>query len=145
MTDRHPVPVAADALRTAGLRVTDSRTAVFDALHGLPHASADDVFAAIVERMPRTSKQSVYNALGDFADAGLVRRIEPAGRPMLFELRVGDNHHHLVCTGCGAVEDVDCAIGAAPCLVPSDDHGYTLSSAEVTYWGLCPTCAAARA
>jgi len=131
------------ALRTAGLKVTESRVAVYDALRTQPHASADDVFLAIIERMPRTSRQSVYNALSDFADAGLVRRIEPAGRPMLFELRVQDNHHHLVCTSCGAVVDVDCAIGAAPCLEPSDTHGFILATAEVTYWGLCPACAAA--
>ena len=82
---------------------------------------------------------------GDFTDAGIVRRIEPAGHAMLFELRIGDNHHHLVCTSCGAVQDVDCAVGHAPCLHPSDTHGFTLSSAEVTYWGLCPSCAAAAA
>lgn len=136
---------AADALRAAGLRVTESRAAVYDALRALPHASADAVFAAIADRIPRTSIQSVYNALGDFADAGLVRRIEPAGRSMLFELRIGDNHHHVVCTSCGAIEDVDCAVGHAPCLTPSQQHGFAITSAEVTYWGLCPTCAAAAA
>ena len=135
-----PAPV--EAMRAAGLRVTESRAAVFRSLAARPHASADAVFADIEQHLPRTSRQSVYNALSDFVEAGLVRRIEPAGRPMLFELRVGDNHHLLVCTGCGAVEDVDCTIGEAPCLVPSDDHGFTLTSAEVTYWGLCPACAA---
>ncbi|QRY41683.1 transcriptional repressor [Microbacterium hominis] len=139
----HGEAAAPAALRAAGLKVTESRTAVYDALRDMPHASADDVFLRIVQRMPRTSRQSVYNALGDFVDAGLVRRIEPAGRPMLFELRVRDNHHHLVCTSCGTVVDVDCAIGAAPCLQPSDAHGFTLTTAEVTYWGLCPSCAAA--
>lgn len=136
---------AAETLRSAGLRVTESRVAVYEALRDLPHASADAVLAAIVDHLPRSSSQSVYNALGDFVDAGLVRRIEPAGRPMLFELRVEDNHHHIVCTGCGAVEDVDCAVGHAPCLAPSQQHGYTLAAAEVTYWGLCPACAAAAA
>ena len=87
--------------------------------------------------MPGTSLQSVYNALSDFADAGLVRRIEPAGHPGLFELRTGDNHHHLICTECGAITDVDCAIGEAPCLTPSEDHGYVVRVAEVTFWGTC--------
>lgn len=130
-----------DAIRAAGLRVTESRRAVFDALHAHPHASADDIHAAVRPLVESTSLQSVYNALGDFAAAGLVRRIEPAGHPMLFELRVDDNHHHLVCTRCGAVEDVDCAVGHAPCLVPSDTHGYRVAVAEVTYWGLCAACA----
>ncbi len=133
---------ASDALRSAGLRVTESRAAVYDVLRESPHASADAVFARVSAVLPTSSVQSVYNALNDFADAGLARRIEPAGRSMLFELRVGDNHHHLVCTGCGAVEDVDCAIGHAPCLHPSDDHGFRVSSAEVTYWGVCAQCAA---
>ncbi|RZI86574.1 MAG: transcriptional repressor [Microbacterium sp.] len=136
---------AALALRAAGLRVTESRSAVYDALHGSPHASADQVYAAIAEQLPTTSRQSVYNALSDFAEAGLVRRIEPAGRPMLFELRVADNHHHLVCTVCGAVEDVECVVGHAPCLTPSETHGFALQAAEVTFWGTCPACAAAAA
>lgn len=136
------VPVASQAMRGAGLRVTESRLAVFDALQQYPHSSADAVFAVVSERMPRANRQSIYNALGDFADAGLVRRIEPAGHPMLFELRVDDNHHHVVCTSCSTVVDVDCAVGDAPCLEPSDVHGFTLTSAEVTYWGLCPACAA---
>ncbi len=134
--------IADEAIRGAGLRVTDSRRAVFEALRAHPHARAEDVLGLVAPRVPRASLQSVYNALSDFADAGLVRRIEPAGHPMLFELRVDDNHHHLVCTACGAVVDVDCAIGHAPCLTPADSHGFTVSSAEVTYWGLCPACAA---
>ncbi|MDR6167123.1 Fe2+ or Zn2+ uptake regulation protein [Microbacterium paludicola] len=139
------IATAPEAIRASGLRVTESRSAVYAALRARPHASADEVYAAVAERMPQTSRQSVYNALNDFADAGLARRIEPAGRPMLFELRVGDNHHHLVCTACGRVEDVDCAVGHTPCLHPSDDHGFEVASAEVTYWGRCAACAASAA
>ncbi|WP_203580561.1 Fur family transcriptional regulator [Microbacterium hibisci] len=130
-------------LRGAGLRVTDSRRAVVEALLEHPHASADDLFGVVAQTVPGTSLQSVYNALGDFVDAGLARRIEPAGRPGLFELRVDDNHHHLICSRCGAVEDVDCVVGAAPCLTPSDAHGYAVQVAEVTFWGICPACSAA--
>lgn len=134
---------APDALlRTAGLRVTATRTAVFEALTAKPHASADEVFDRIREALPGTSIQSVYNALGDFVDAGLARRIEPAGRPGMFELRVDDNHHHMVCTSCGRVEDVDCVVGAAPCLHAPEGSGFDVRSAEVTFWGLCPNCRA---
>lgn len=139
-----PVASAVEAMRAAGLRVTESRTAVYDALRAHPHASADAVLAAIEADLPRASIQSVYNALGDFVEAGIVRRIEPAGRSMLFELRVDDNHHHLVCRSCGAVEDVDCVIGAAPCLEPSGAHGFALEAAEVTFWGVCPACTSAH-
>ncbi|WP_273542112.1 Fur family transcriptional regulator [Microbacterium atlanticum] len=127
-------------LRGAGLRVTESRRAVVAALAERPHASADELFTLVARTVPGTSLQSVYNALGDFVDAGLARRIEPAGRPGLFELRVDDNHHHLICSRCGAVEDVDCVVGEAPCLTPSDARGYALQVAEVTFWGVCPAC-----
>ena len=136
---------SAARLRAAGLRVTDSRRAVVEALVERPHASADELFAIVARTVPGTSLQSVYNALGDFVDAGLARRIEPAGRPGLFELRVDDNHHHLICSECGAVQDVDCVVGDAPCLTPSDAHGYAVKAAEVTFWGVCPSCAAAAA
>lgn len=130
------------AIRGAGLRVTDSRRAVLRSLHAFPHATADGVYRRVLRTTPQTSLQSVYNALNDFADAGLVRRIQPAGQPGLFEVRVGDNHHHLVCRSCGRVEDVDCAEIAAPCLAPSDAHGFAVHAAEVTFWGLCPSCEA---
>ena len=146
MTDTIPDARETDAatlIRRVGLRVTEPRRAVVDALRDKPHSSADAVYREVSTTVPQTSIQSVYNALGDFADAGLVRRIEPAGRPGLFELRVDDNHHHVICTACGAVEDVDCAIGDAPCLTPSDAHGFAVHTAEVTYWGLCPSCVAA--
>ena len=133
---------AESASRAAGLRVTSARLAVLDALREHPHASADAIFADVDRRAPGTTLQSVYNALGDFAGAGLVRRIQPAGQPMRFEVRIDDNHHHLVCTSCGRVEDVDCVTGEAPCLHPSQLRGFTLSQAEITFWGRCASCSA---
>ncbi|WES66164.1 Fur family transcriptional regulator [Microbacter sp. GSS18] len=138
-------PDASGLIRGAGLRSTEPRRAVLQALTDLPHASADDIHRRVAAELPATSLQSVYNALSDFTAAGLVRRIEPAGLPGLFELRVDDNHHHLICSRCGAVEDVDCVVGEAPCLTPGDAHGYALSVAEVTFWGVCPACAALAA
>ncbi|WP_322409582.1 Fur family transcriptional regulator [Microbacterium invictum] len=131
-----------DALRAAGLRVTDSRRAVLDALTEAPHSSADELYRRVAQRTPQTNLQSVYNALADFVSAGIARRIEPAGRPGLYERRVADNHHHLVCTSCGTVADVDCVTGEAPCLVPSSAHGFAVHTAEVTFWGLCADCLA---
>lgn len=131
-----------DTLRLSGLRATDQRVAVLSALETHPHADANAVFAAVVPALPDTSVQAVYGVLGALTDAGLVRRIEPAGSPARYELRVGDNHHHIVCTGCGAIGDVDCAVGHAPCLTPSGASGFTITTAEVTYWGLCADCAA---
>jgi Fur family ferric uptake transcriptional regulator len=127
-------------LHEVGLRVTAGRIATLDALEEIPHADAESLFQIVRAHVPSTSIQSVYNVLGDLTNAGLVRRIEPAGSPARYERRIGDNHHHIVCTSCGAIADVDCAVGPAPCLTPSDALGFAVQSAEVTYWGLCPTC-----
>lgn len=134
-------PVDATALlRDAGLRVTKPRTAVIGALADGPHASADDVFLAITGELSGTSRQAVYNVLGDLSDNGLAHRIELAGSPARYELRVGDNHHHIVCVSCGAVADIDCAVGHAPCLTPQHTAGFVVHEAEVTYWGTCADC-----
>jgi Fe2+ or Zn2+ uptake regulation protein len=131
----------AAALRGVGLRVTAPRLAVLTALsEGAPHASVDAVVGAVRERLGDGSAQTVYNVLRTFTEVGLVRRIEPAGRPGLYELRVGDNHHHVVCRGCGAIADVACAVGDTPCLKAADDQGFEIVEAEVIYWGRCPRC-----
>src|SRR5680860_325302 len=139
-TDAAAMETLAAGIRSAGLKVTAQRLAVLGALADSPHATAERVFAAVRSGLPGTSLQAVYGVLTAFTAAGLIRRIEPAGSAALFERRVGDNHHHLVCTACGAVHDVDCVVGEAPCLTPSDAHGFAVASAEVTFWGLCPSC-----
>jgi Fe2+ or Zn2+ uptake regulation protein len=130
----------ARAIRAAGLKVTAPRLAVLEMLRGAPHSSAEDIFAGIRSALPGTSTQAVYGILSAFAAAGLVRRFDPPGSPTLFECRVGDNHHHIVCVRCRAVRDVDCVVGQAPCLQPSDDSGFVVFAAEVTFNGLCKTC-----
>lgn len=142
MTETHAAPDADALIRRAGLRVTAPRRAAYRVLTDLPHARADEVFERVRATVPGTSLQAVYNVLGDFVEAGIARRIEPSGQPGLFELRVGDNHHHVVCTSCGRVDDVDCVGGEAPCLHPEHANGFQIQTAEVTFWGLCPDCAA---
>jgi Fur family ferric uptake transcriptional regulator len=130
-------------LRERGLRVTGQRLAVLRAVTVDPHATAEAVADAVRVELGAISLQAVYDALGALVEADLVRRIQPAGSPARFEARVSDNHHHLICRTCGRVVDVDCAIGAAPCLDPVDDHGFQVDEAEVLYWGRCPQCATA--
>src|SRR3954466_3851120 len=133
----------AEELRGAGLRVTAARVALLQAVREGDHLDADAAAAGVRERVGHVSLQAVYEALHALTAAGLVRRIEPAGSPARFEGRVGDNHHHVVCRSCGAVADVDCAVGGVPCLTASDDHGFSIDEAEVTYWGMCPECSTA--
>ena len=127
-------------LRGVDLRVTRPRLAVLNAVHARPHADTDSLIRAARVDLPTVSHQAVYDVLRVLTDAGLVRRIQPAGSVVRYEARVGDNHHHLVCRSCGDIADVDCAAGTAPCLTMSDDHGFSVDEAEVIYWGRCPTC-----
>ncbi|QFG27064.1 Fur family transcriptional regulator [Actinomadura sp. WMMB 499] len=130
-------------LRGSALRVTRPRTAVLSAVRAHPHADTDTIIGAVRRRLPKVSHQAVYDSLRTLTAAGLVRRIQPSGSVARYELRVGDNHHHLVCRDCGAIADVDCAVGEAPCLTASDDLGFTVDEAEVVFWGLCSDCSTA--
>src|SRR5271169_3672112 len=137
-------PTTAEELRGAGLRVTAARVALLEALRDGDHPGVEAIARRVRDRVGHVSLQAVYEALHALTEAGLVRRIEPAGSPARFEGRVGDNHHHVVCRSCGVVADVDCAVGEAPCLTASDDNGFSIDEAEVIYWGQCPSCSAAR-
>ena len=127
-------------LRGVALRVTRPRVAVLSALHDHPHADTDSIIGVVREELGEVSHQTVYDVLRALTATSLVRRIEPAGSVARYEARVGDNHHHVVCRSCGAIADVDCAVGHAPCLTAADDSGYEIDEAEVVYWGRCPEC-----
>ena len=137
-------PATAEELRGAGLRVTAGRVALLETVRDGDHLGVEAIAAGVRDRIGHVSLQAVYEALHALTAAGLVRRIEPVGSPARFEGRVGDNHHHVVCRSCGVVADVDCAVGEAPCLTASGEHGFSIDEAEVVYWGLCPGCSTAR-
>jgi Fe2+ or Zn2+ uptake regulation protein len=132
-------------LAGAGLRVTRPRLAVLAAVHADPHADTDSIARAVRAELSAVSHQTVYDVLRALTAAGLVRRIQPSGSVARYESRVGDNHHHVVCRSCGVIADVDCAVGEAPCLTPSDDRAFSIDEAEVLYWGVCDQCASATA
>ena len=133
-----------DALRAASLRVTRPRVAVLDVVRRQPHSDTDTILRGVRAELGEVSHQAVYDVLRALTAAGLVRRIQPAGATARYEDRVADNHHHVVCRSCGSIADVDCAHGSAPCLEASNDHGFVIDEAEVTYWGTCPDCATQR-
>ena len=132
----------ADLLRRHGVQVTAQRLAVLAAVSARPHGTASEIAALVRAEIGVISRQAVYDALALLADEGLIRRIQPAGSPARYEGRTGDNHHHLICRTCGRMVDVDCVVGAAPCLTPADASGYEIDEAEVIYWGRCPDCLA---
>jgi Fe2+ or Zn2+ uptake regulation protein len=127
-------------LREHGVQVTAQRLAVLRAVAAQPHRRADEVAETVRTEIGAISKQAVYDALGILSEKGLIRRIQPAGSPALYEDRVDDNHHHVICRACGKTTDVDCAVGDTPCLTAADDSGYQIDEAEVIYWGTCPDC-----
>lgn len=127
-------------MRELGLRVTRGRLAVLEALETHPHSSAEGVVGAVHQLLPDLSIQSVYNVLNDLTDQGMLRRFTPPHSPALYETRVNDNHHHAICTSCGRIQDVECAVGHAPCLTPSDSHGMDIQIADVLYQGICEDC-----
>lgn len=129
-----------ELLRNRGMRATKPRLATLEVLAQGGHLDVDEIIQRVRERLNKVSVQTVYDVLGALSRAGLARRIEPAGSPALYEARAGDNHHHVVCRGCGAIEDVDCVVGRAPCLDPSAAPRFEVDEAEVTFWGLCPSC-----
>jgi Fur family transcriptional regulator, stress-responsive regulator len=137
----------ADRLRMADLRVTRPRVAVLEVVDARPHADTETIFSAVRICLPEVSRQAVYDVLNALTAVGLVRRIQPLGSVARYESRVDDNHHHLVCRSCGAIADIDCAVGEAPCLTPADVNnvldGFVLDEAEVIYWGFCPDCSTA--
>jgi Fur family ferric uptake transcriptional regulator len=137
-------PTTAEELRGAGLRVTAARVALLETVRHGDHLGVEAIAFEVRDRIGHISLQAVYDALYALTEAGLIRRLEPAGSPTRFEGRIGDNHHHVVCRSCGVVADVDCAVGEAPCLTASDDGGFSIDEAEVIYWGLCPDCSTAR-
>lgn len=135
----------AELLREHGIQVTAQRLAVMRAVSQHPHATAEAVTESVCSQIGTISRQSVYDTLGVLSGAGLIRRIQPVGSPARYEDRTGDNHHHLICRGCGSLVDVDCAVGSAPCLTAADSLGYEIDEAEVAYWGRCPECQAKAA
>jgi Fe2+ or Zn2+ uptake regulation protein len=134
------MPLFEDLLRSRGLRVTRPRVAVLEVLEEGGHLEVEEIASRVRQRLDSVSTQAVYDVLGALSLAGLARRIEPAGSAARYESRVGDNHHHVVCRGCGAIADVDCAVGHSPCLEPSASLGFVVDEAEVTFWGICPAC-----
>ena len=137
------VPELEQLLRGASLRVTRPRVAVLNAVYAHPHADTNSILGVVREELGDVSQQAVYDVLNALTGARLVRRITPPGSVARYESRVGDNHHHVVCRSCGVIADVDCAVGEAPCLAPSDAHGFVIDEAEVVYWGACPACLSA--
>ena len=139
-----PETATEQALRDHDLRVTRPRVAVLEAVGENPHSDTGSIINLVRNEIGDVSHQAVYDVLRVLTEAGLLRHIQPSGSVARYESRVGDNHHHVVCRSCGAVADVDCVTGAAPCMDGSADHGFEIDECDVTFWGTCPDCRSGR-
>lgn len=127
-------------LREHDVQVTAQRLAIMRAVRSRSHATADELTADVRSVIGTISRQAVYDTLSVLVEKNLIRRIQPSGSAARYEDRVGDNHHHLICRDCNKVFDVDCAVGDAPCLEASQNHGFDIDEAEVIFWGTCRSC-----
>lgn len=131
----------AQILRAKGLRATAQRVTVLGYLHRHPHADAESVFQGVRASLPTISLQAVHLIVQDLSGKGLMRRISlPDSASARYETRIEDNHHHIQCIECGRIEDVDCVVGHAPCLEPSDTHGMRVIEATIVFRGICRDC-----
>lgn len=131
---------ATDLLRGTSLRVTKQRVATLQTLAWHKHATVDEIVTDLKDDLPKISFQAVYLVVADLLAAGLLSRLDLPGHASRYELNARDNHHHVMCTSCGRVEDVACAVGAAPCLHPVQTHDMDIAVADVLYRGLCRDC-----
>lgn len=134
-----------EALRGAGLRVTAPRLAVLDAISARKHVDAETLISVVREQLGKVSQQTVYDTLHALTDVGILRCMTPDGGASLYEVERHDNHHHLLCRGCGELVDVPCAGNDVPCIHPPNEDELTIDFAEVIYHGLCANCSAKAA
>lgn len=128
-------------LRAKGLRATTQRVTVLDFLHHHPHADAETIFQAVRSSLPTISIQAIHLIVQNLSAIGLIRRINPPDSASArYETRIEDNHHHIQCIKCGRIEDVDCVVGHAPCIEPSDTHGMRIVEASIVFRGVCHAC-----
>lgn len=137
-------PSHEQALRARRLHVTAQRLAVLRAAEKHPHGSAETIARAVRADIGSISHQAVYDVLGALTASGLLRRIQPAGSPALYDPRIGDGHHHAICRTCGAASDVDCSAVRTSCIPAPARCDYRIDEVEILYWGTCPRCRASR-
>jgi Fur family transcriptional regulator, stress-responsive regulator len=130
-----------ELLRARGMRVTSQRLVIHRALREhAGHLSSEQVHAMVSPTLPGISQQTVYSALGLLTQLGVARRVPVPGGTARFEARV-DDHHHMVCERCGALEDLEVRVPLGRALDAARDTGFEAASASLTVLGLCRRCA----
>ena len=129
-------------LKKAGLKVTLPRMKILDLMESamVRHQSAEDIYQALRDEGEEVGLATVYRVLTQFEAAGLVTRHHFEGGQAVFELNREGHHDHIVCIGCGKVEEfVDEIIEAQQAKI-ADSKGYDITDHSLILYGKCPEC-----
>jgi Fur family ferric uptake transcriptional regulator len=129
-------------LRGRGWRVTSQRRVVAEVLDGdHVHLTADEVHARAARLLPEISRATVYNTLGELVSLGEVLEVSTDGRAKRYDPNAHRPHHHLICSRCGTIRDVHPTGDPLADLPAEGRFGFTVSEVEITYRGVCSSCA----
>ena len=127
------------ALRSRGMRVTPQRVVLHRALRELDrHVTADELLESVADRLPNISLPTIYATLELLEELGMVRRVQRAGTT-LFDPRI-EPHHHLICTVCGSMEDLDFALDTKRLERAAAKRGFEHERIEAVVHGRCASC-----
>lgn len=129
-------------LQNVGLRATRPRVLVLDLFrtHGHAHLSAEQIYRRVTEEVRQMSLPTVYRVLGQLVGVGLLESVTFGDGRTVYELSDGKRHDHMICTGCGRVQEFfDPVIDARQAAVASD-LDFQVAERQLVLFGLCATC-----
>jgi Fe2+ or Zn2+ uptake regulation protein len=128
-----------EQLKARGRRLTPQRRAIIQALlDDDSHPTAEQIFSRVRQVMPDISHATVYNTLRGLVEMGVLQELDLGLGERHYDFAT-ENHAHLICLGCGRVEDApyDCRVTAP---LPKNAHGFRVVDCNVIFRGYCPTC-----
>lgn len=132
---------AADRLTAAGERVTRQRLLVANALAAAGRQlTAEQLYRSLRRREPGIGRATVFRTLETLVDAGVARRLELDGHVYAYVACLPAHHHHIACTRCGRVEEIDEAYVTPITERLAQEMGFEIDDARLDFYGRCATC-----
>jgi Fur family ferric uptake transcriptional regulator len=133
----------ADRLSAAGERVTRQRLLIANALAAAGRRlTAEQLYRSLRRQQPGIGRATVFRTLETLVDAGVARRLELDGHVYAYVACLPEHHHHLACTVCGRVEEIDEAYVTPIAQRLAADLGFEIDDARLDFYGRCATCRA---
>lgn len=131
----------ANRITSRGRRLTDQRLVVAEALAAAKEAiSAQELHGRLRARNPHLALATVYRALEAQVESGMARRLERSGHEYVYIACQPEHHHHLVCTRCQKVDDLDETILKPVLRGITERHGFAVEHERLDFYGLCTAC-----